>query len=233
MIEIGSTDFLLNVPTLPEKDFELYSSKLFDQWAENLENALSLTDYSIALEIEEGSISGRAKIAAAAGAIYIGVANYGGFISGLQTIRSQISYVNNLLVENAQKPFDCSKKNVTIRNRGGALSRLQSLFRKVQKGTLTADEAMHHAMEIFGEEADDIPGLVDQLKNEFENAPKYPEQLSLIDSDNDECGTDIEPPTKKPSKKRVPQPTPASQQFRIEIWRESKKGKKRVKVSKK
>lgn len=233
MIEIGSTDFLLKVPSLPEKEFELYSSKLFDRWAENLEKSLSLTDYSIVLEIEEGSISGRAKIAAVAGAIYIGVANYGGFISGLQTIRSQISYVNNLLVENAQQPFDCSKKNVTIRNRGGALSRLQFLFHKVQKGTLTADEAMHHAMEIFGEEADDIPGLVEQLKKEFEGAPKYPEQLSLIESEYDECETNIELSTKKPSKKRVPQPVPASQQFRIEIWRESKNGKKRVKVTKK
>ena len=234
MIEIGSTEFLLKVPSLPEKDFELYSTRLFDQWAASLEKSLSLTDYSIALEIEEGSISGKAKIAAAAGAIYVGIANYGGFISGLQTIRSQISYVNNLLVENAQQPFDCGKTSVTIRNRGGALSRLQSLFHRVQKGTLTADEAIRHAMEVFGEEADDIPGLVEDLKKDFENAPKYPEQLSLIESENDECGaTAIDIPTKNPSRKRAPQPIPASQQFRIEIRKDSKKGKKRVKVTKK
>lgn len=233
MIEIGSTDFFLKVPSLPEKKFELYSSKLFDQWSRNLEESLSLTDYSIALEIEEGSISGKAKIAAAVGAIYMGVANYGGFIAGLQTIRSQISYVNNLLVENAQQPFDCGRKNVTIRQRGGALSQLHSLFQKVQKGTLTTDEAMHRAIEILGKEADDIPGLVKELKSEFESVPKYPEQLSLIENENDECDADIESPKKSPSKKRAPIPVPVRQQFRIEIWRESKKGKKRVKVIKK
>lgn len=231
MIEIGSTDFLLKVSSLPEKEFELYSSSLFDKWAESLEKSLSLADYSIALEIEEGSISGKAKIMATVGAIYMGVANYGGFISGLQTIRGQISYVNSLLVENAQQPFDCSKKNVTIKNRGGALSRLQSLFHKVQKGTLTADQAMHQAMGILGKEADDIPGLVQELKNEFDNAPKYPEQLSLIETDTDGCEVDAGAPIEKPSKKRAPQPVPALQQFRIEIWRDSKKGRKRVKVT--
>lgn len=233
MIEIGSTEFLLKVSSLSEKDFELYSSKLFDLWEVSLEQSLSLADYSISLEIEEGSISGSAKILAAAGAIYMGVANYGGFISGLQTIRSQISYVNNILIESAKQPFDCGKKNVTVRNRGGALSRLQSLFHKVQKGTLTADEAMHHAIKMLGEEAENIPGLVEDLKREFENAPKHPEQLSLIEGEDGECEMEIEQPAKKPSRKRFPQPVPVSQQFRIEIWRESKKSMKHVKVTKK
>lgn len=233
MIEIGSTDFLIKVPSLPEKDFEQYSSKLFDQWEESLEKSLSLTDYSISLEIEEGSISGKAKIAAAAGAIYMGIANYGGFISGLQTIRSQISYVNSVLVENAKQPFDCAKKDVTIRNRGGALARLQSLFHKVQSGTLTADEAVLYAIEIFGEEAENIPGLVEQLRKELENTPKYPEQLSFIEDESVECVDESETSPKAPQTKRTPQPVPVSQQFRIEIWRESKKGKKRVKLTKK
>lgn len=233
MIEIGSTDFLIKVPSLPEKDFELYSSRLFDQWEESLKQSLSLADYSISLEIEEGSISGKAKIAAFAGAIYVGVANYGGFISGLQTIRSQISYVNNLLVESAKQPFSCKKKEISVRNSGGALSRLQLLFHKVQKGALTADEAMLHAMDILGEEAQDIPELIEQLRQELENAPKYPEQLSLIEGGNGECDEDIQPPPKKPSPNRAPKPVPVSQQYRIEIWRESKKGEKRVKFTKK
>lgn len=233
MIEIGSTDFLLKVPSLSEREFELYSSRLFDQWEANLEKSLLLTDYSISLEIEEGSISGKAKIAALAGAIYMGVANYGGFVSGLQIIRSQISYVNNALVESAKQPFECSKKNVTVRNRGGAISRLQSLFHKVQKGTLTADEAMQQAIEIFGNETNNIPGFLEDLKREFENAPKYPEQLSLIDGENDEFEVDVKSSAKVPPQKRAPQPVPVSQQFKIEIWRESKKGKKRVKVTKK
>lgn len=233
MIEIGSIGFLIKVPSLPEKDFELYSSKLFDQWESNVENSLILPDYSISLEVEEGSISGKAKIAAAVGAIYMGVANYGGFISGLQTIRSQISYVNNLLVDSAKQPFTCSKKDLTVRNRGGALTKLQFLFHKVQKGELTADEATLYAIELFGAEAENVPGFIAQLKNEFESARKHPEQLNLIDYENEECESLLKNPPKKPSKIRSPKPAPASQQFRIEIWRESKKAKKHMKLTKK
>lgn len=233
MIEIGSTDFLIKVPSLSERDFELYSSRLFDKWESSVESSLLLPDYSISLEVEEGSISGKAKIAAAVGAIYMGIANYGGFISGLQTIQSQISYVNNLLVESAKQPFACSKKDLTVRNRGGALTKLKFLFHKVQKGELTADKATLYALELFGEEAENIPGFIAQLKNDFERAPKYPEQLSLIDSENEECENLIKNPPKKPSKVRNPNPIPASQQFRIEIWRESKNSKKHVKLTKK
>lgn len=233
MIDIGSTDFLIKVPSLPEKDFELYSSRLFDQWEISVQKTLSLPDYSISLAIEEGSISGKAKIAAAVGAIYMGIANYGGFISGLQTIRSQILYVNGLLLENAKHPFNCSKANITVRNSGGALSRLNFLLNKVQKGALTADEAMLRAMEIFGEEGKDIPGFIDQLKKELENAPRHPEQLSLIETEDFECEELIEDPKERLSRKRTPKPIPGSQQYKIEIWRDSKKDKKHVKLTKK
>lgn len=233
MIEIGSTDFLIKVPSLPEREFELYSSKLFDQWESSVENSLLLPDYSISLEVEEGSISGKAKIAAAVGAIYMGIANYGGFISGLQIIQSQISYVNNLLVESAKQPFACSKKDLIVRNRSGALTKLKFLFHKVQKGELTTDKAILYALELFGEEAENIPGFISQLKSDFEKAPKYPEQLSLIDSENEECVGLIKILPKKPSKRRDKNPTPASQQFRIEIWRESKNAKKHIKLTKK
>jgi len=233
MIDIGSSNFLIKVSSLPEKEFESYSSNLFDQWERAVEQTLLLPDYSISLEIEEGSISGRAKIAATAGAIYIGIANYGGFISGVQTIRSQVSYVNSALFENAKNQFDCNNNNTTVRNNGGSLSKLQSLFQKVQKGTLTSDEAMLEARALFGDEAEKIPGFIDQLKKDLENCPKYPEQLSLIEEEQDEFSGTIETPTRAPSKKRTPKPIPASQQYRIEIWRESKKDKKHVKFTKK
>jgi len=233
MIDIGSTNFLIKVPSLSEKDFELYSSDLFDQWEVSVEKNISLPDYAISLEIEEGSISGRAKIAAAASVVYLGVATYGSFITGLQTIRSQISYVNNVLFESAKYPFDCSKDNITVRNSGGAISKLQSLFQKVQKGTLTPDEATLMAMEIFGEETEDIPDLAERLKKEMENAPRYPEQLNLIEEESRECEEATESITQKPPKKRTPKPMPISEQYRIEIWRESKKDKKHVKFTRK
>ena len=76
MIYLGGTDFYIDVPSLPRHEFEQYSTKLFDEWEAYVENALKIPDYSLALEVEEGSIKGSAKIAAALGAIYIGIGQY-------------------------------------------------------------------------------------------------------------------------------------------------------------
>lgn len=52
MIEIGSTNFLINVPSLPRDEFEQYSTSLFDEWDKVVEENLVFPDYSISLEIE-------------------------------------------------------------------------------------------------------------------------------------------------------------------------------------
>jgi len=75
------------VPSLPPQDFESYSTNLFDEWEKSVERTLILPDYSISLEVEEGSIKGGGKIAVALSAPYFGIGNYGSFISGLETIR--------------------------------------------------------------------------------------------------------------------------------------------------
>lgn len=49
MIDIGSTDFLIAVPSLAGDEFESYSSRLFDTWDEYVEKSLKLPDYSISL----------------------------------------------------------------------------------------------------------------------------------------------------------------------------------------
>lgn len=95
MIYLGGTDFYIDVPSLPRHEFEQYSTKLFDKWEEYVENSLRIPDYSLALEVQEGSIKGGAKIAATLGALYFGIGQYGSFISGLQTIQGQIGAVGS------------------------------------------------------------------------------------------------------------------------------------------
>ena len=86
MLNIGQTSFNIRVPSLPRDEFELYSTNLFDVWEREIAGAISFDDYAISLEIEEGSITGRGKIAIVAGALYFSLGNYGGFIGGLETI---------------------------------------------------------------------------------------------------------------------------------------------------
>ena len=87
MFDLGSTDFYIAVPSMPRREFEKYSTSLFDEWDEYAARILALPDYSLVLEVEEGSIKGSGKIAVVLGALYIGIGNYGSFMSGLQTIR--------------------------------------------------------------------------------------------------------------------------------------------------
>jgi hypothetical protein len=232
MIDIGTTSFLINVQSLSEEDFERYSSNLFDEWEKSIEQTLILPDYSISLEIEEGSINGKGKIAIALGALYLGIGNYGDFISGLETIRDQASYVGNALFERAKSPFGCSSVNAKVRRNGGALSLIHRLFEKVQRGVLTADEAMLQVRTMLGEEGESVPEFIRELQHQLETVPRYPEQLSLIDEEWEEC-TEKPPDGKKPKpQKPRPEPTPIPQHYRVEIWRASKKDKKRIKVTK-
>ena len=232
MINIGSTSFLINVPGLSEEDFEQYSSNLFDDWEKSIEQTLILPDYSISLEIEEGSISGKGKIGIALGALYLSIGNYGDFISGLETIRDQASYVGSALFERAKSPFGCSGVNAKVRRSGDTLSSIHRLFEKVQRGALTADEATLQVRNMLGEEGESVPEFIRELQHQFETVPRYPEQLSLIDEEWEEC-TEEPPDSKKPKpRKPRPEPTPIPQHYRVEIWRASKKDKRRIKVTK-
>ena len=233
MIDIGNTEFLIDVRSLAKDDFEIYASRLFDTWDEYIEKSLKVPDYSIFLEIEEGSIKGKGKIAVAVAALYFGIGTYGSFISGLQTIRGQVSYLSNKLVESAVSPFGEGNIRITYRNSGDALSHLHRLFQKVQKGDLTADQAMIEAQRILGDEVNSSPEFMQKLNEALENAPKHPKQESLFEgAENELDGGNDERNKKKPSRTPTPKPEIPINQFRVEIWRESKRGKKNLKISK-
>ncbi|MEE7627458.1 hypothetical protein V3O24_14910 [Methylobacter sp. Wu8] len=230
MIDIGTTSFLIKVPSLPREEFERYSTNLFDEWEKRVEKSLILPDYAISLEIEEGSIKGGGRIAVTLGALYFGIGSYADFISGLETIRGQVSFVSDALFESAKSPFGSGSVNAKARKSGGTLSRLHSLFEKVQRGALTADEAMIEATALFGEEGNEVPEFIDELQHQLRNVPRYPEQLSLTGEGWDKSDGDLSRTTKRPPQRPRPKPVPINQQYRIEIWRESKKDKKHVKL---
>ncbi len=217
MIDIGSNSFVIKVPHLPPQEFERYSSSLFDEWEKSLEKTLILPDYSISLEIEEGSIKGKGKIAAALTVVYFGIGTYGDFISGLETIYNQVSYASNALFKSAASSFGGSNANVRTSKRGGAISRLRTIFNKVQRGEYTVDEAMEHANNLFGEEGKETPEFMHELHQQFEQAPRLPEQQVFNDEGWEEIPIEDIPST--PHKPR-PKPTPIQQQYRVVVWRE-------------
>lgn len=233
MFDLGSTDFYIAVPSMPPREFEKYSTHLFDEWDEYVGKALALPDYSLFLEVEEGSVKGIGKIAVVLGAFYIGIGNYGSFISGVQTIREQISNMGDFLAERAALPFEPTGIKPKVRKHGGSLARLQRLFVKVQRGEMTADQAMREAEDLFGDDAATAPEFMRKLAESLEQAPRFHQQILLpLDALGMEDLLPISErgrlPHTSPKKPYLPPPP----HFRVEVWRESKKGPRRIRVVK-
>lgn len=230
MIDLGSVSFHIGVPSLSKDELEAYSSDLFDKWEKHLTEELNLKDFSISLEVEDGSIFGKGKIATTLPKLYVGIALYGSFISGLQTIKRQATEGGSYLLEQANKPDEASDGTYETHKKGGDLGQIERLFSKVQRNEMTVEEAMQKAEAIFGDEVDTAPKFMDELEESLAETPRMPEQLNI---ELDEASSSKpESPKPKPRQNKAPsvRPTPTLHN-RIEIWRESKDGKKRIRVT--
>ncbi len=233
MVSIGRTDFYIDVPELSSEEFEEYSTKLFDEWEAYISEVLQLPDYSLALDVEEGSIKAIGKIAAALGVLYIGIGQYGSFISGLNIIHNQIRMVSDYFVDKAAKPFESKQAKPRIKKYGESLSRLKNLFVKVQDGKLTVEQAMQESEKMFGEEAISEPEFMKQLHDALKQTHiqmKLPFDLEI--TEDKELPPSKQSPRQSPIPIQPKLPPPQSKLLRVEVWRESKKSKKNVRVTK-
>lgn len=231
MIDLGSTDFVFQVPSLPEAELERQSTSLFDSWESYVEGALAVPDYSLFLQVEEGSIKGVAKTGALLYAVYLGIGNYGAFISGLKTINEQLNAAREYLAEEAGRTFECESAKTSTRKRGGSLAALQRLFVRVQKGELTPSDAMVQAEMLLGSEVAEVPGFQRDLENALLTCPRFPEQLPLPLADLSDGDLQELLDSKGPSRPARPKPAVGPRlQFRVEVWRESKKKRKETRI---
>jgi len=232
MLDLVTTSFYIKSPAFDKAAFEYYSSQLFDDWEAQVEAHLLLPDYALTLVLEEGSITGRAKIGAYAAAFYFGIGAYGDFMQGLGTLRDQAAYVSNILFEQAKSEFSCSSERGNTKRTGGEIIYLQRLFERVQAGALTPGQAIEDVRERWGEEAASSPAFMHELAATLEVAPKFPKQLTLSDESWPDC-LDPEPLGKEPSPRAPRRPdAPVPQHYRIEIWRPSKREKRKLKLTK-
>lgn len=232
MLNLGSTDFYFAVPSLPREELEAYSSKLFDTWETQIAQELPLDDYALSLEIEEGSIQGSGKVMARLIAVGLFISHYGSIVQGLQTMRSHLTMAGNYLTEKAHEFLGSEKPAPTVKNRSGTLGQIQRLFIKVQRQEMTAEEAMTEAEKILGKEAASAPDFMQRLNAALLEAPVQAQQLFLSPD-----GDLAEPAEGEPTKRSGPRPSnhvpviPEMNQFRVEVWRESKRGKKQIRIT--
>jgi hypothetical protein len=228
MIDLGTTDFLIVVPSLPRIQFEEYSTQLFDVWEVRVSESLAREDDSLALEVDEGSIKGHSKIAAALTVVYFGIGNYGDFVSGLQTIGNQVSAARDFLSQRAASFFESRDHATKARKHTGTLGKLQRLFDKVQRREITAEGAMREAEMLLGEEASSAPDFMRELRESLANAPLFPQQIPLVlDAPLPEALSLDRDIDRQPRPSRPKRPVPPLHQLRVEVWRESKKGQRR------
>lgn len=231
MIDVGITDFYISIPNLSRRKLEAYSTHLFDQWEWEIAKTLSIPDYALSLQVEEGSIKGSGKIAACLGAVYLGISGYGSFISGLQIIREQATTVGDFLGQAAERSLGSKNAVVKVRKRNGTLGALQRLFVKVQAGQITSEQAMREAEAMFGAEAQTSPEFMEEMTQSLREAPLFHRQIPLpLDSAEEEL-------PRQPEKDRAPRKPyepgwPPPTQFRIEVWRESISKSRNVRVVK-
>lgn len=232
MLDLGSTDFNLCIASVDAARLENLSNSLFDKWDAYVDQTLVLPDYSLFLQVEEGSIIGRGQIMAGARALAIGLTAYGGIISGIDTVSGQLKSANIFLAEQAQVIFACPNSNATIKKKGGAPAALQRLFARVQRGELTPNEAYILSQSILGAEEPEVPGFFEALSNAFHDCPIFPKQEQLpfydfFDGEPIELITGSKVP--KSPKRRTPDMP--SLHYRVEVWRDSKGKRKQSKIT--
>ncbi len=232
MIDLGSAKFLIKIPALSEDQLEAYTTELFESWERLAEDLIAVPDYSLYLEVEEGSVKGIGKISAYLYALYLGIGQYDGFVSGVKTISSQIQASSEFLVKNAVAPFSEQFADSSCRKSSGQLGRLERLLRKVQAGSITPEIAAAKAEGIFKEDAEDCPEFMDSMKQAFLGTPPAPEQLDLdMDMQLGDTQTNrIVSTPRLPSEERPA--LPSKEKYRVEIWRRSKRGRREIKRSK-
>jgi hypothetical protein len=227
MLDLGSTEFYLAVPSVPGEELRRLSNSLFDSWEAYVGSALSLRDYSLFLQVEEGSVRGMAKIGAAIGVLYVAIGNYGDFISGVTTVGQQVNATSEFLSERAVNVFSCPESQAMTKKRGGTIAAIQRPFVKVQRGELTPEEASARAEALLREESANEPGLLRDLTEALRDCPRYHEQqpLPFTGSQEDSGSSGHQLPQKPRTPRSGPDLGPPLQ-LRVEVWRESKTKRK-------
>lgn len=232
MVDLGSTELFIPGPTLSREDFQEYSTRLFDDWEARLQQELSLPDYSISLEVEEGSVTAVAAVAATLGAIYTGISKYNSFLGGLTTITKQVRAAGDYFAHRATEPFTRLNLQPRVRRRTGTLGRLQRLLRRVQHQELSVEEAITEAQNIVGSDADTAPEFMLQLSTTIVTVGRHPEQLVLPMDLPEEVEPEPTPAVTRGPRSDAPKvPGPPRPRFRVEVWRESRTGKREVRIT--
>ena len=234
MIDLANVDFSLDVSPLGEQALAAAATQLFETWDRRLDAQLVVEDYSLYLEITEGSLKGRGKIAATIAAVYLGIGQFGSFVSGVREMARVARDGGAILVEEAQVRFGHqSISQIRSRKNAGRLGQLESLFAKVQRRELEPADAAEQAERLFPPDEEMPAGFIDSLRTAIYATPRNPVQLEMpFDDLPVDTLSEKSPIRSAPERdrQRPISPLPPPSLFRVEIRRESKRGVRSINV---
>jgi hypothetical protein len=233
MIELADAGFSIDVPPLGRELLAHRATDIFDAWEAGIAEALPLRDYALRFELVEGSLKGRGTVLVALGAIYMGIANFGSFVSGVESMIRYGYKADTLLLDAVERRLnENGAARMRPRRNAGRLGRLHRLFEQVQRGSLSVDEATAEANRLFDDQ-DDVPL---QFRGEIERAlralPRHPQQLDLplkFESVSLSAPEGDDGRGKRPLRQHAPE-TPLPSRYRVEIWKESRTDPRRVTI---
>jgi hypothetical protein len=229
LIDIANSEFVFDLPPVGEEQLQLYATKVFDGWDAELLSGLPFEEYSVHLELLEGSLKGKGTILTSLSVLYFGIAQYGSFIQGLGINAKQAQWANATLVREATAVFDAmSPEPAKTKRDTGRVGDLQRLFRRVRSGDLSPEEAAQAADELFADESGDSPDFMRAARSSLLHTHRSWEQLGLELGEVETMPIIEAARPRKPARLPPLVPVVPPLRYRVEIWRESKKGPKRI-----
>lgn len=186
---------------------------------------LGFTDVEIHVWVEQGSTNYRTKILAGLTALYFGIANFDGFVSGLERINDLGQKTINYITENTVK----NSKSQIIRISGsiGLSEKLTKILKDIQAGKLTPEQGTNKVLKLLQIEVgspqekkrvfEDFQAAIGDVTIQGEQLEMFPEAIYVIE-DN----------PKKP-RKSLPfknEEKPSLQG--VEIWYDRKSGRREI-----
>lgn len=230
-IPIGTGTFLLESPAIGDRQLRIHARRLFHELDRRADELLALNDYALHLEVEQGSVKGRAAILVALSALYGGIAKYPDFIHGVELIgkhaKQAVDEITRVVPSMFKRPESALKEK---RTDAGRISELTRVFNAVARGELSAEDATARAKKLFEVEGQAPLGFYEDLADAVRSIKLDPKQMTLLPPD-------VAPMPEQQRTPRAPRGGPDdlaivdTRGLRIELHREHKGGKMRVKVT--
>lgn len=141
--------------------------------------------------------------------------------------------MGDFLIQAAESQLNQPTGKKHTKRSSDVIGSLENLFKKVQSGQISAAEATLKAEAILSKYDNAPTELLEEIEKGFFTAPLFHQQIPLIEPEEDILIGDLSSSNKIPrNKSPLDGPKQPIDHFRIEIWRESRKDPKTVRILK-